>query len=36
MVRFWRQFWPFQAWRFLVINTKMLLIAKGLIGPGEH
>ncbi len=33
MGRFWRGFIPFQGWRFVVINTKMFLIAKGLIGP---
>lgn len=35
MGRFWRVFLPFQIWRFLVINTKMYLIAKGVIGPGH-
>jgi hypothetical protein len=30
---FWRRFWPYQIWRFLVINTKMYLIAKGVVGP---
>jgi hypothetical protein len=33
MGRFWRGFLPFQLWRFLVINTKMYLVAKGVIGP---
>ena len=33
MNRFWRRFWPYQLWRFAVINTKMLLIAKSVIGP---
>ena len=33
MNRFWRTFWPFQAWRFVVINARMYLIAKGVIGP---
>lgn len=30
---FWQRFYPYQFWRFLVVNTKMFLIAKGLIGP---
>ncbi len=33
MGRFWRRFVPYQLWRFMVVNTKMFLIAKGLIGP---
>jgi hypothetical protein len=33
MGRFWRRFLPYQLWRFTLINTKMFLIAKGLIGP---
>jgi len=33
MGRFWRRFLPYQVWRFIVINTKMYLIARGLIGP---
>lgn len=33
MQRFWRAFIPYQLWRFVVVNTKMLLVAKGLIGP---
>lgn len=33
MQRFWRSFIPYQVWRFAVVNTKMFLIAKGLIGP---
>lgn len=32
---FWRRFLPYQLWRFLVINTKMFLIAKGIIGPSH-
>jgi hypothetical protein len=30
---FWQRFIPYQLWRFAVVNTKMFLIAKGLIGP---
>ena len=33
MSRFWDHFWPYQFWRFLVINTRMYMIAKGMIGP---
>lgn len=33
MGRFWRRFIPYQVWRFLVINTKMYLISRGIIGP---
>lgn len=33
MNRFWRSFPPYQLWRFLVINTRMYLIARGVIGP---
>jgi hypothetical protein len=29
---FWRQFIPYQLWRFVVINTRMYLIARGIIG----
>ncbi len=36
MSRFWRRFIPYQLWRFAVINTKMYLIGKGLIGPERH
>jgi len=32
MGAFWRQFIPYQLWRFLVINTRMYLIARGIIG----
>ena len=35
MGRFWRRFIPYQLWRFAVINTKMFLIAKGIIGPSH-
>jgi hypothetical protein len=33
MTKFWRGFIPFQLWRFVVINMKMYLIARGAIGP---
>lgn len=33
MNRFWRSFIPYQLWRFVVINTRMYLIAKDIIGP---
>jgi hypothetical protein len=33
MGRFWRYFLPFQVWRFVVMNGKMFMIAKGKIGP---
>ena len=33
MSRFWRGFIPYQLWRFLVINTRMYLVARGIIGP---
>jgi len=33
MGAFWRQFIPYQMWRFIVINTRMYLIARGLLGP---
>ena len=33
MTRFWRGFIPYQLWRFVVINTKMYLVARGIIGP---
>ena len=35
MGHFWRRFAPYQFWRFLVVNTKMFLIAKGVIGPSH-
>lgn len=35
MGRFWRRFIPYQLWRFMIINTKMFLIAKGIIGPSH-
>ncbi len=35
MGKFWRYFWPYQLWRFLVINTKMFAIARGWIGPAH-
>jgi hypothetical protein len=25
-VLFWRTFWPYQLWRFLVINLRMLVM----------
>jgi len=28
MTSFWDRFWPYQLWRFLVINTRMYLIAR--------
>jgi hypothetical protein len=33
MNRFWNRFFPYQLWRFVVINTRMYLIARGVIGP---
>lgn len=37
MISFWDRFWPYQLWRFIVINTRMYLIARGLLGPrGAH
>lgn len=38
MNRFWRSFIPYQLWRFVVVNAKMYLIAKGIVGPhaGAH
>jgi hypothetical protein len=33
MGTFWRRFWPYQLWRFAVINTKMFAVAHGWIGP---
>ena len=33
MNRFWRAFVPYQFWRFVVINARMYLIARGLVGP---
>jgi len=33
MGAFWRQFIPYQMWRFIVINTRMYPIARGLLGP---
>jgi hypothetical protein len=33
MSKFWRTFFPYQLWRFVVINTRMYLIARGIIGP---
>ena len=33
MGTFWRNFWPYQIWRFVVVNTRMLAVAKGWIGP---
>lgn len=36
MNRFWRSFMPYQLWRFIVINTRMYLIARGLIGPRHN
>lgn len=35
MGHFWRRFPPYQLWRFAVVNTKMFLIAKGIIGPSH-
>jgi len=29
----WERFLPYQVWRFLVINARMYLIARGIIGP---
>lgn len=26
---FWRRFWPWQAWRWLVLNIKILKIVAG-------
>jgi hypothetical protein len=27
---FWRKFWPWQAWRFIVLNIKILkIVVKG-------
>ena len=33
MGTFWRQFIPYQLWRYHVLNTRMYLIARGLLGP---
>lgn len=33
MNRFWRSFAPYQLLRFVVINARMYLIARGVIGP---
>lgn len=33
MNRFWRSFIPYQLWRFAVLNVKMYLVAKGIVGP---
>lgn len=33
MSKFSQRFMPYQFWRFLVINTRMYLISKGMIGP---
>lgn len=33
MNRFWRSFIPYQLWRFVVLNAKMYLVAKGIVGP---
>jgi len=27
--RFWRRFWPWQIWRFIVLNVKMIRIITG-------
>ena len=32
MSTFWQRFIPYQLWRFVVINTKMYMIAKGFLG----
>ncbi len=32
---FMERFWPYQFWRFVVINARMFLIARGLIGPSH-
>jgi hypothetical protein len=32
MSKFWETFWPYQFWRFVVINARMYLIARGLLG----
>jgi len=33
---FWRYFLPLQLWRFVTINFKMYLIARGSLGPGHR
>jgi hypothetical protein len=30
---FMERFWPYQMWRFIVINARMYLIARGIVGP---
>jgi hypothetical protein len=32
MTNFWQGFFPYQVWRFIVLNTRMYLIARGIIG----
>jgi hypothetical protein len=33
---FMQRFWPYQLWRFFVVNTKMYMIARGIIGPERN
>jgi len=33
MTNFWQRFLPYQVWRFIAINTRMYLIARGINRP---
>lgn len=35
MSKFSQQFIPYQIWRYLYLNVKIYLLAKGFIGPGH-
>lgn len=32
---FMQRFWPYQLWRFVVVNSRMYLMARGIIGPSR-
>jgi hypothetical protein len=32
MANFWQGFLPYQVWRFIVLNTRMYMIARGIVG----
>jgi hypothetical protein len=36
MYSFREQFIPYQLWRFIWLNGKIFLLAKGKIGPKHH
>ncbi len=35
MSSFWQQFIPYQLWRYVRMNVKIYLLAKGFIGPAH-